>query len=180
MRNGFTLEEQNTSALLYEQQAPALLAYFYRQTSSWDDAEDLLVEVFLAVLEYERFKDFSERDQERWLWKVAHHKVADHFRRFKRQGNLPLHMEIVEAVIEDTALTPEKCLLRQETYADLYAAIRTLPRVQQDVLELRFAHELSIGQIAAVLEKKEGAIRMLLFRTLKHLRALSEIREVHR
>lgn len=172
MKKGLTFIEQDPGALLYERQAPAMLAYFYRQTTSWDDAEDLLVEVFLSALENARFKDLPEFEQERWLWKVAHYKVADHFRRFKRQGSLPLDVEVMEAVLEDSDLTPEERVLRQETYSDLQDALKMLPQVQQDVLELRYGHELSCGQIAAVLEKTEAAVRMLLFRTLKQLRTI--------
>ncbi|GHO65288.1 RNA polymerase sigma factor [Ktedonobacter sp. SOSP1-52] len=172
MKKGFTVIEQDRSALLYKRQAPAILAYFYRQTASWDDAEDLLVEVFLSALENQRFRVISEEEQERWLWKVAHNKAADYFRRLKRQASLPLHVETIEAVLADTALTPENRLLRQETYADLDAMLKTLPKIQQDMLELHFVHGLSVKQIAAVFEKNEGAIRMLLFRTLKHLRII--------
>lgn len=172
MEKGRALLAQDARALLYERQAPAILAYFYRQTASWDDAEDLLVEVFLAALESKRFNEISESEQQLWLWKVTRNKAADHFRRFKRYPGLSLDVEVIEAVIEDTALTPEKSLLRQEEYTDLYAALRTLPQAQRDVLELRFGHELSCGEIATILEKTEGAVRMLLSRTLKHLRGL--------
>jgi RNA polymerase sigma factor (sigma-70 family) len=169
---GFTFVGQKPDALLYERQAPALLAYFYRQTASWHDAEDLLVEVFLAALEHERFRDFPESEQERWLWKVARYKAADHFRRFKRQASLPLDVEVIEAVIADPALTPENSLIQQETYAELHTTLKTLPREQQELLELRFGYELSFGQIATVLAKTEGAVRMMLLRTLKQLRAM--------
>ncbi|GHO51863.1 RNA polymerase sigma factor [Ktedonobacter robiniae] len=110
MKKGFTVIEQDRSALLYKRQAPAILAYFYRQTAAWDDAEDLLVEVFLSALENQRFRVISEEEQERWLWKVAHNKAADYFRRLKRQASLPLHVETIEAVLADTALTPENRL----------------------------------------------------------------------
>ena len=172
MKKGLTFIEQDPGALLYERQAPAMLAYFYRQTASWDDAEDLLVEVFLSALENIHFTDLTENEQERWLWKVARHKAADHFRRFKRRGSLQLNVEVMEAVLEDPGLTPEDHVLRQESYSDLQDALRTLPQVQRDVLELRYGHELSCGQIAAVLERTEAAVRMLLFRTLKQLRTI--------
>jgi hypothetical protein len=62
MEKGRDLLIQDASTLLYEQQAPAILAYFYRQTASWDNAEDLLVEVFLAALEDKRFNEISESE----------------------------------------------------------------------------------------------------------------------
>jgi RNA polymerase sigma factor (sigma-70 family) len=173
MKHGRTLIEQDDpSALLYKQQAPALLTYFYQRTSSWNDAEDLLVEVFLAALEYERFRELGEREQESWLWRVARNKAADHFRRFQRRPSLPLNLEIVEAAIEDEALTPEQKLLKGEEYAELHTVLKLLSKEQQGILELRFGHDLSYAQIATILQKTESAVRMLLFRTIKQLRGV--------
>lgn len=167
-----TLGEQEHHAHLYERYAPAILAFLYKQIGSWEDSEDLLVEVFLAVLESRHFSEVAESDQERWLWKVTRHKLIDHFRRFARRPSLPLDIEVLEAVIGDGALTPEDNLLRREAYADLNATLLTLPQTQQEVLKLRFGYELECGQIAVALEKTEGAVRMLLFRAIKQLRKI--------
>jgi len=132
--------------------------------------------VFLAALENERLGDKSASEQEHWLWKVAHNKEADHFRRLKRWKSVPLDMEVIETVLENPALTPEERLIRKEAYADLHTVLRTLSPRQQTILELH-GYELSCGQIATVLEKTEGAIRMLLFRTLRQLRTLYQKQE---
>lgn len=172
MKQERTLLERDPSAHLYERQAPALLTYFYRHIASWDDAEDLLTEVFLAALESQRFWEMDESEQQYWLWKVARNKTADYFRRLKRRPSLPLDLEVIEAVVEDDALTPEQKLLKQEEYADLHVVLKTLPQTQREILELRFGHDLTCGQIAAVLAKTESAVRMLLFRALRHLRGI--------
>ena len=51
----FILHDDSPGAALYRRYAPGIFAYLYRETSSREDAEDILLEVFLAALERENF-----------------------------------------------------------------------------------------------------------------------------
>src|SRR5438270_394109 len=74
-------------ARLYELHATVIFAYLRRQTPSREDAEDILVEVFAAAVEYAAFDRMSEKEQVAWLWRVAHNKAVDAYRRSRlRQG----------------------------------------------------------------------------------------------
>ncbi len=50
--------------------------------------------------------------------------------------------------------------------------IRTLPPQQQEVLTMRFTGEMRCAEIAAILQKNEGAVRTMLSRALNALRGL--------
>ena len=156
---------------LYQRYSAGIFAYLYKQTASRDDAEDLLLEVFLAVMERNNLADMREAECKAWLWGVARNKVADHYRRMTRHPNIKLK-QVEDTLYIDEAQEPEQITLKHEEYAQLWATIAQLPGLQRDVLHLRFAHGLSCAEIATVLEKKEGAVRMLLSRTLKFLRAV--------
>ncbi len=158
-------------ALVYQRYAPALFAYMYRQTASREDAEDILLEVFLAALERGDFLTASEKEQQAWLWRVARNKVADHYRRFICHPSISLK-EVTETIDEDEEMAPEQVALRQEEYARLHTTLKELSPLQQEVLQLRFGHGLTCPEIALVVEKSEGAVRMLLSRTLKQLRSI--------
>jgi RNA polymerase sigma-70 factor (ECF subfamily) len=158
-------------AVLYQRFAPVLFAHLYRHTSSREDAEDLLLEVFMAALEYEGFAILSAKEQENWLWGVARNKTVDHYRRAARRPGLQLDL-VLDDLFERDEYAPEHVTLRREEYARLRANIAQLPEIQQEVLRLRFANDLHCSEIATVLQKNEGAIRMLLSRTLKLLRAV--------
>ena len=156
---------------LYRRYAPTLFAYLYRQTVSREDAEDLLLEIFLAALERKNFTTLGEKEQMAWLWSVARNKVADHYRRFTRHPSIPLK-QVEETLYVNEERAPEQIALRQEEYAQLRTHLRELSEVQREVLQLRFGHGLSCAEIAPVMEKSEGAVRMLLSRTLKLLRTI--------
>ncbi|WP_165422840.1 RNA polymerase sigma factor [Ktedonosporobacter rubrisoli] len=67
-------------ALLFHQHAQAILIYLHRYISSKEDADDILVEVFLAALENRTLLTLSDDQQRSWLKKVAHNKAIDYRR----------------------------------------------------------------------------------------------------
>src|SRR5258708_33853660 len=77
-------------AALYQEYAPLLFAYLRRQTASLEDAEDLLVEVFLAALERGQLLSVPKGERRRWLFGVAQHKLVDAYRRSARHPVVPL------------------------------------------------------------------------------------------
>jgi RNA polymerase sigma-70 factor (ECF subfamily) len=158
-------------ATLYQCFAPVLFAYLYHHTSSREDAEDLLLEVFLAALEHNRFSGLDAKEQESWLWSVARNKMIDHYRRAARRPGVQIDL-VLDDLYERDEYAPEHVTLRHEEYAHLRATIKKLPTLQQEILRLRFANDLRCSEIAAVLQKSEGAIRMLLSRTMKLLRSV--------
>ncbi|MGH2507230.1 MAG: RNA polymerase sigma factor [Ktedonobacteraceae bacterium] len=160
-------------ALLYQRSAPILFAFISRKLSSHEDAEDLLLEVFLAALEDPHFARLSANEQESWLWSVARHKLVDHYRRSARRAGVQLDL-VLDDLYERDEYAPEQVILRREEYARLRATIEQLPELQQELLRLRFANDLRCAEIATVLQKNEGAVRMLLSRTMKFLRSIYE------
>ncbi len=55
-----SLLEDSLYADLYQRHAPGLFAYAYQQTTSREDAEDIVLDVFLSVLQNPRFPTFDE------------------------------------------------------------------------------------------------------------------------
>ena len=165
--------DQSAAAALYQRHAAAIFAYLRGHTSSREDAEDVLLEVFLVALEQDTLVSMLEREQLAWLRRVAHHKLIDHYRRSRRR--FAVGLEEVEDTLEDDAeQAPEQIILRREEARDVRDALSQLPKLQQEVLRLRFGAGLRCAQIAEVLGKREGAIRALLSRAIQRLRTLYE------
>jgi RNA polymerase sigma factor (sigma-70 family) len=156
---------------LYNCYAARLFAYAYQQIRSREDAEDIVLDVFLSALQNEHFAKFDAKKQEAWLWAVTRNKIVDEHRRAVRRQHVPIEW-LNEPLYEEESLSPEQLSLKHEEYAHLYSMLQTLPAVQQDVLRLRFGHGLKCEEIAPVVAKSEGAVRMIVFRTLHHLRTI--------
>jgi len=71
-------------------------------------------------------------------------------------------------------LTPQQQVERQQAYERLTRVIGQLPPIQQELLRLRYGHDLRLTQIAEQFGKPEGTVRKLLSRTLRQLRRLYE------
>jgi RNA polymerase sigma factor (sigma-70 family) len=156
---------------LYERYAQPIFAYARLHTSSWEDAEDLTIEVFLVAFEHDNLSWLTEKQQFVWLRQVAHNKFIDHYRRTARSSLLPLE-QVVETLSQNEAQTPEQLILRREALTQLYRAVERLPLLQRQVLQLRFGDGLLFAEIAILLNKKEEAVRKLSSRTLARLRRI--------
>jgi RNA polymerase sigma-70 factor, ECF subfamily len=156
---------------LYQRHWLGLFTAIGQSISCPEDAEDILLDVFLAALENAKLSSMSDQHQEAWLRSVAYNKCMDFHRRASRRPVLPLE-DNTEMVHDEKQVMPERAALRQEELAQLHKHFASLSAAQQEILRLRFADELSCTQIAACMHKREGAIRTMLSRTLNLLRGI--------
>lgn len=160
---------------LYHRHAPALLTHLRVNMDSREDAEDLLLDVFVAALERGALRALPVEEQRLWLWRVARNKLVDYYRKHARRQHLPLE-DASETFYEEGELVPEWAALRNEEHRSLLAAIEDLPPTQKEVLLLRFVDGLRAQEIARILGKRDTAVRMILSRALNLLRKTFEKR----
>jgi len=173
--NRYMAQGEQEMALLYRKYAPGILTYVRLRISSQEDAEDLVVDVFLAALENAKFATLSEKAQQMWLWRVTRNKVIDAYRRAKTRQNVTLD-QVADGLFEDEMVSPEYSALQQEDYMDLSAHLQRLPTLQQEILRMRFGQDLSCGEIATALGKQENMVRVTLSRSLNLLRKIYQRR----
>jgi len=169
--NRHMAQAEQEIALLFRNYAPGLLGYSRMHIPSVEDAEDLVVDVFMAALENAKFATLSEKEKELWLWRVTRNKVIDRYRRAKTRQNVTLE-HVAGSLFEDEMVGPEYAALQQEDYMDLYAHLRSLPPLQQQILRMRFGQDLSCSEIATALGKPENVVRVTLSRSLNLLRKI--------
>jgi RNA polymerase sigma-70 factor, ECF subfamily len=154
---------------LYDRFAGAIFHYLFQQVSNEQDAEDLLLEVFLAALQDESLPSLPAGRQLAWLRRVARNKVIDRYRHIALLNLLPIDQALE---MEDSALTPEQYTEQKENYERLYQSIAQLTSLQRELIRLRYRNGLRFFEIAAILEKPEGTVRQLFVRTLRQLRTI--------
>jgi RNA polymerase sigma-70 factor, ECF subfamily len=159
-------EEDGT---LYDRFALTIFTYLCQQVSQEQDAEDLLVEVFLAAFKNEVLSSLPAERQLAWLLQVARNKVIDRHRHLALLTLVPIELA---REMEDGALTPEQYAEQQEKYERLYRALEQLSPLQRELIRLRYTKSLRFFEIAGILEKSEGAVRKLCTRTLQQLRGI--------
>ncbi len=169
-----SLSDDSPLARCYHLHAISLLAYVRQHVPSREDAEDIVIEAFLAALEQKGTSifDLSEQQQLAWLRRVAYYRCVDRHRRSVRRPTVPLEGE-AQTLAEDEFLNPEQVALRHEEHAWLHQGLSQLPEHYQTILRLRFANGLRCSEIGHLLKKTEGAVRVSLSRALNTLREIS-------
>lgn len=153
----------------YDRFALTIFTYLGQQVSNEQDAEDLLLEVFLAACNNDALSSLPAERQLGWLLRVARNKAVDRYRHRALLTLVPI--ELV-GEMEDGAPTPEQHMEQQEMYERLYLALGRLSPLQQELIRLRYSNSLRFSEIAGILGKSEGAVRKLCARTLHQLRGI--------
>jgi len=149
---------------LYVQYKPPILNYLSNRVGDMQVAEELTTEVFIRMINnLPKYKHKNVPFQV-WLFKIARNLVIDHYRVTKNYNHVELHEEIV-----GNSDLPEIKVEKNLEAEKLRNAIRNLTNDQSDVITLRFIAEMPINQVAKVLNKSEGAIKMLQTRGLEAL-----------
>jgi RNA polymerase sigma-70 factor (ECF subfamily) len=141
-----------------------------------EEAEDILIEVFLAAHKYQGLWRLNEQQQFAWLVAVARNKVADWYRTMSARPASSLEQLLLDSQVrEEETSSPEAVALKQEEYALLRNQISRLPEFQQEVLRLRFILEMRHAEIARVLGTTIGSVQTALWRSLRSLRKLYQL-----
>jgi RNA polymerase sigma factor (sigma-70 family) len=163
--------QSRQKSALYTEFATTILVYLCEMVSNRQDAEDLLLEVFMAAFNSDILLQLPARQQLAWLRRVARNKAVDRYRHAARLTLVPLDHARETA---DEHLTHQQLAEQRQTYERLAQIIGQLPASQQELLRLRYGRDLRLTQIAEQLGKREGTVRKLLSRTLHRLRTLYE------
>ena len=100
-----------------------------------------------------------------WLFQIARNGISNE-RRTARRNPVTVLQEPVAAMIADPLNVEEDAVLRDEASV-AWSAVGRLPTDRRRALVLRFVNELSTAEIAGVLGRSEGAVRVLLHRGLR-------------
>ena len=148
---------------------PKIVRYTYAHCGNQQDAEDLASEVFLKMVEaIGRFEWRENVPFTAWLFRIARNQMVSHYR---RSGN-------VVPLIDDGAgdpvdpEDPEETVEFQLEMNEVYTAALKLPKLQQEVIRLRFAADLSLADTARILDKKENNIKQLQHKAITKMRQL--------
>jgi RNA polymerase sigma-70 factor (ECF subfamily) len=165
------LREPSRFDALYRKYLAQVYSYAYYELGDHHDAEDATERTFLLALS--ALPRFEERARPAdgegastfrvWLFQIARNVVANVRRTRRRRPEAPLEAAIGVAGPHDIEA---RATLRAEA-DEAWAAVSRLPDDRRRALVLRFVDEMSTAEIAGVLGRSEGAVRVLIHRGLR-------------
>jgi RNA polymerase sigma-70 factor (ECF subfamily) len=164
-------------ATLYRRYVDRVYGYAFYQLGDHHDAEDATERTFMAALR--AIREFEDRGStfRAWLFRIAHNTVANAHRSRSRRRADPLP-DAFERPAPNA--DPASLVALADELGEVRRAIAQMPDDRRQVILLRFVDGLSTAEVAEVLERSPGAVRVLLHRSLRDLAGrLSRSAEAH-
>ena len=159
---------------LYRKYLAQVYSYALYELGDHHAAEDATERVFLRALaalprfrEQARPEDGPEASTFRvWLFRIARNTVSNERRARRRRPATSLEAALGAGLAIADAADIEADAVTRDEAGEALRAMRALPDDRRRALTLRFVEEMSTAEIAGVLGRSEGAVRVLIHRAL--------------
>jgi RNA polymerase sigma-70 factor (ECF subfamily) len=158
---------------LYRKYVAQVYSFAFYELRDHHEAEDATERTFLGALA--ALGRFEERARpvdgdgastfRVWLFQIARNAIAERRRHLRRHREEPLESA---AAVSDK-LDVESIAIQHDATTAAMQAITNLPDDRRRALVLRFVDEMSTHEIAGILDRSEGAVRVLIHRALRSL-----------
>lgn len=182
--------EPTAVAELAEARRPQLLVYVARQLGyalrAKVEPDDIVQDAVIRAVRHPHLFTAAERDPFGVLCHLAQEAIVDAHRRYidaqKRDAGREVPLQGGSSnstegggllgLLVASITTPSKAFSRDEKEIRMWEALGTLPEEQREALRLRYVDGLPTKDIAAKLRKTDGAVRVMLTRSLDKLQQI--------
>ena len=151
---------------IYDRYIASIYRFVFFKVSAQDIAEDITSETFLRGLKtYER-KGGEIKNVRAFLYRIANNLVIDFYR--TRGQAIIVPTDDYKELADLRSDLREKAVLNSDMEM-IKAVLSSMRGDYQNIIILRFLDDMSISEIADILEKEKGAVRTMLHRAMKEL-----------
>ncbi|GAB3303745.1 RNA polymerase sigma factor [Luteimonas notoginsengisoli] len=154
---------------LYARHRTRLYRFLLRQLRDGALADDLFQDIWQRVIAA-RAGWTPEASFSSWLYRIAHNRIADHWRSQQYRPPAPENADERTARIPDPD-TPERTLSEFEQRRGMQLALDELPEEQREVILLRLEQELTLEEIGAITGVGRETVKSRLRYAMDKLRA---------
>lgn len=158
--------------VLYRDLSPAVTGYLRLHGAA--EADDLASETFVSVFTGLPTFQGEEAGFRAWVFTIAHRRLMDDWRKRSRRPQLADDPDALGQVAEGVGGDVEDDALARVGAETVHRLCGQLPEDQRTVLLLRILADLTIEQVAEVMDRSAGAVKALQRRGLRTLRTFLE------
>jgi RNA polymerase sigma-70 factor, ECF subfamily len=157
--------DEQAFAVLWRDLQPAVLRYL--RMAAPVAAEDLAADTWISVIRgLARFRG-DEQNLRTWVFTAARHRAMDWHRQAVRRPVASLPVELLAALAAPD--DPAAAVLEAQSTQAALALLAELPPDQAEVVALRVLGGLGVAEVAQIVGKRPGAVRVLAHRGLRRL-----------
>jgi RNA polymerase sigma-70 factor, ECF subfamily len=172
---GLRERDMNLLADLVERCQRRLVRYLLYLTGRRDSAEDLAQETWIRVLQ--RGSQYNGRQRfDLWLFAIARNLAIDHLRRKRKApqaASSPNDRDEI-LLVSSSGPSPFEAAARSQDASRLADQLQILPPLYREALLLRFQEDMSLAEIAQVLDAPVTTVTSRIYRGLAALRSALE------
>jgi RNA polymerase sigma-70 factor (ECF subfamily) len=154
---------------IYDLYIEKIYRFIYLKVNNQETAEDITSKVFLRAWEAFKAPKADIKNPSAFLYQIARNAVIDHYR---SQAKVKLVSTDAVAEAKDNRTGPLDMAVLSAEVDHIKKAMGGLKKDYQDVLIWHYLDDVPVTEIAQILDKKEGAVRVMLHRGLRDLKGL--------
>jgi len=144
-----------------------LLNYTNQRLGDRQKAQDIVQETFIRLIRHLKQHGTLEHVRS-WLYRVALNMCKDYWKSAAYRSEGLAGEEMPDA--HDPAPGAEELMERQETSLEIAASLESLPDIQQEIVSLRFFHDLKLQEIADLVGLPLSTVKTHLYNALRKLK----------
>ena len=160
---------------LYRRYLAQVYSFALYELGDHHAAEDATERTFLrALAALPRFEERARPDDDPaastfrvWLFRIARNVIGNERRTVRRHPSSSLDAAVDAGLVVADQVDVEAIVERREDASAALRAVRRLPDDRRRAVILRFVDEMSTSEIAGILGRSEGAVRVLIHRALR-------------
>lgn len=162
---------------LYELYAEKIYKTAYMMTNDKVAAQDVVREVFIKV--FKKISDLKYKEAfSSWFYRITINSCLSYMSENSKVKVLFDENEFNNIPEERIYFNPEDNALERELYEEVMENIYKLPRLQRITIILYFYNEMTIKEIAGVMDCSEGTVKSRLFHGKKNLKEMLEHKKI--
>ena len=150
---------------IYDQYIDKIYRFVYFKVNSQETAEDLTSKVFLSG--WESFQTQEILNPSAFLYQIARNTVIDHYR---EKGRTKIVSADISPQIVDPGMGLQERAILSSEFEEVKLAIQNLKQDYQDIIICHYIDDMKVPEIAEVMGKPVGTIRVMLHRGLNALK----------
>lgn len=158
--------DQQAFASVYDILIDPIYRYVFFRVKD-EDAEDIVETVFLKVWENIRKYKAGKKSFSAWVFRIAHNLIVDYYRANSDKETQELDETLPDENRQHNPIKVTENALRSK---HLKVALDKLKVQYREIIIYKFVNEFSNSEVAEILGKSEGSLRILQFRALKALK----------
>lgn len=152
---------------IYDQYVEKIYRFIYLKVNSQEVTEDITSNVFLKGWESYQKNQESIKNIGAFLYQIARNMVIDHYR--EKGRTKVASVNLIPQIIDTKINLYEKAVLASDIEI-IKSAMQNIKKDYQDVLILHYLEDMATEDIADVLNKPVGTIRVMIHRGLEALK----------